>query len=57
MMVKYQTDGHISLKDYLTCKKIWNKSDMKNIGDYHNHYLKKTCYYQQMFLKNLLTLA
>ena len=34
-------DGHISVKDYLTCEKIWDKFDMKNMGDYHNHYLKK----------------
>ena len=33
-------DGHISDKDYLTCKNIWNKFDIKNMGDYHNHYLK-----------------
>ena len=35
------SNGHVSNKDYLTCKKIWNKFDMKNIGDYHDHYLKK----------------
>ena len=35
------SDGHISVKDYLTCKKIWDKFEMKNMGDYHNHYLKK----------------
>ena len=35
------SNGHISIKDYLTCKKIWNKFDMKNMGDYHDHYLKK----------------
>ena len=34
-------DGHISNEDYLTCSKIWNKYDMKNMGDYHDHYLKK----------------
>ena len=34
-------DGHISNKDYLTCKKIRNESDMKNTGDYHDHYFKK----------------
>ena len=34
-------DGHISNKDYLTCKKLWNKFYMKNMGDYHDHYLKK----------------
>ena len=35
------SDGHISVKDYLTCKKIWYKFGMKNMDDYHNHYLKK----------------
>ena len=35
------SDGHISIEDYLTCKKIWNKFKMKNMGDYHDHYLKK----------------
>ena len=34
-------DGHLSNEDYLTCKKIWNEFNMKNMGDYHNHYLKK----------------
>ena len=35
------SNGHISVKDYLTCKKIWDKFQMKNMGDYHNHYFKK----------------
>ena len=35
------SDGHISFKDYLTYEKIWDKFNMKNMGDYHNHYLKK----------------
>ena len=35
------SDGHISIKDYLTCENIWNKIKMKNMGDYHDHYLKK----------------
>ena len=34
-------DGHISDEDYLTCEKIWNEFNMKNISDYHDHYLKK----------------
>ena len=34
-------DGHISDEDYLTCNKIWNEFNMKNMGDYHDHYLKK----------------
>ena len=35
------SDGHISVKGYLTCEKIWDKFEMKNMGNYHNHYLKK----------------
>ena len=35
------SDGHISVKYYLTCEKIRDKSEMKNMGDYHDHYLKK----------------
>ena len=35
------SDGHISLKDYLTCEKIWDKFDIKDMGDYHDHYFKK----------------
>ena len=34
-------DVHIDANDYLTCKKTWNKFKMKNMGDYHDHYLKK----------------
>ena len=32
---------HISIKDYLTCEKIFDKFKMKNIGGYHDHCLKK----------------
>ena len=34
-------NGHITDEEYLTCIKIWNKFNIKNIGDYHDHYLKK----------------
>ena len=34
-------DGYISNEDYLTCNNIWNRFSMKNMGDYHNHYLRK----------------
>ena len=34
------SDGHINVKDYLTCEKTWDKFEIKNIGDYHDHYLK-----------------
>ena len=40
MMVKI-LDSHISLKDYLRCEKISDKFEMKNMGDYHDHYFKK----------------
>ena len=36
-----RSDGHISIKDYLTCEKILDKFGMKYMGDYHNHCLKK----------------
>ena len=35
------SDGHIIVKDYLTCEKICDKFKMKNMGDYYDHYLKK----------------
>ena len=35
------SDGHISIEDYLTFEKVWNIFKMKNMGDYHDHYLKK----------------
>ena len=36
-----RSDGHISIKDYMACEKIWNMFNIKNMGDYHDHYLKK----------------
>ena len=33
------SDGHINVKDYLICEKISDKFEMKNMGDYHDHYL------------------
>ena len=50
-------DGHISDKEYLTCNKIWNEFNMKNMGDYHDDYLKEDICYRLMFLKTLLTRA
>ena len=37
------SDDHISIwsHNYVTCEKIWNMFNNKNIGDYHDHYLKK----------------
>ena len=34
-------NGHISNEDYLMFNKIWNEFNMKNMGDYHDHHLKK----------------
>ena len=34
-------DNHISDEDYLTCHKIWSEFNIKNVGGYHDHYLKK----------------
>ena len=34
-------DGHINDEECLTCKKLWEKFDMTNMGDYHDHYFKK----------------
>ena len=28
------SDGHVSIEDYMTCEKIWDKFEMKNMGDY-----------------------
>ena len=35
------SDSHINDEDYLTCKKNQNEFNMKNMGGYHDHYLKK----------------
>ena len=33
--------GHTSFKNHLTCEKIWDKFDIKDMDDYLDHYLKK----------------
>ena len=35
------SDCHISLKEYLLCEKNGDKFDIKDMGDYHDHYFKK----------------
>ena len=50
-----KSDGHLSFKD-LTCEKIWDKFDMKNMGNYHDHYLKKDVLLLAI-VKSLLTRA
>ena len=34
-------NGHITDEEYLTCIKIWNEFNIKSMGGYHDHYLKK----------------
>ena len=34
-------DGHLSDEENLTCEKLWDKFCLKNMGDYHDQYLKK----------------
>ena len=40
LMIKVK-DGHITDGKYLTCIKLWNRFNMKNMVDNHDHYLKK----------------
>ena len=35
------SDGHVSIEDYMVCERIRDKFKMKNMGGYHDHYLKK----------------
>ena len=39
------SDGRIRVKNYLTCEKIWDNFERKNMGDYHDHYLKRCIVY------------
>ena len=47
-------DGHINDEDYLTCKKLWNEFNMKNMGAYHEHYLKKDVLLLADFFENFI---
>ena len=51
------SDGHTSFKNYLTCEKIWDKFDIKDMDDYLDHYLKKDVLLLADFLKSLLIRA
>ena len=53
-MVVIKNGWGISDEKYLMCKQIWKEFDMKNMGDYHDHYIKKMFCCWQMFLRNLL---
>ena len=38
-------NGYITDEEYLACIKIWDEFNTKNMGDYHDYYLKKgICY-------------
>ena len=37
------SDCHVSIEDYMVCERIWDRFTMKDMGDYHDHYLKKRC--------------
>ena len=57
---KIDNDGkisnvHVSIKDYLTCEKIWNMFDVKNMSDHHDHYLKKDVLLADVFEKFIVT--
>ena len=54
IMVK-KLDSHITYEEYLICIKIWNKFIIKNISDYHDHYLKKDVSLSADVWKSLLT--
>ena len=39
---KWKIDDNDKISaDYLACEKIWDKFEMKVMGDYHDHYFKK----------------
>ena len=50
-------DGQVSFEDYLTYKKIWDEFGMKNMGDYHDHYLKEDVFLLADVLESLVTRA
>ena len=41
VMTAKKLNDHISDEEYLTYIKIWNEFKMKNMENYHDHYLKK----------------
>ena len=32
------SDGHVTIKDYMTYEKMWIMFNNKNMGDYHDNY-------------------
>ena len=35
------SEGHINIKNYSTFEKTWDTFELKNMVDYHDHYLRK----------------
>ena len=46
-----KSNGYVSVKDYLTCEKVWDKFEMKNTDDYHLLFLKRCIVICRCFLK------
>ena len=38
----------------MTCEKIWDEFDIKDMGDYHDHYLKKNILLLEDVLKKIV---
>ena len=38
-------NGHIPDNQYLHLKNVWYRFNFNTFRDFHNHYLKKVCYY------------
>ena len=49
------SDGHISFEYCLTCEKIWDKFDIKDACDFHDHYLKDVLVLADVFEKFIET--
>ena len=47
------TEEGMTNDDYTKAKQIWKHFDIKNMGEYHDLYLKQMFYYWLMFLKIL----
>ena len=50
------SDGHVSIKDCIVCERIWDRFNIKNMGEYYI-ILKKMYYCWHMYVKSLLVLA
>ena len=51
------SDGHISVKDCLTCEKIWDKFEMKNMSYHHDHYLKNDVFLSEDVFEKFIAMC